>query len=523
MPCINCYISWAQAWGPTILLPVFIWILTRLGLVKRAAATTGALVPPVYGPAYLPPFIRGILAAVRLGKDEDGFLISLRRDYGPVVYLPWPLGQYFVTSSSAIQRVYDTPSKTLSFVPIRKRLQGSVFGSPRAVWTSEAMEKDIFPTHARALQKSKLEDPLRVFVESIRDATASLAASVDAAGGALEMDLAEWTMATLFEGATGAMFGPSFLGATSKEDFRRTFLKFDLAFPLLASEMVSPNTARFIPPLAKGLAARDELVQIFAAWVEKGMPGVEDGVIKDMADTSARAGWSTYEIAQIIVGDCWAIQANAPFAAVWTLLFTLQSPLLSDVRTEIEALKDDVTSKLDMATLSTSLPLVSSCLHETLRLATSSFSIRIVEEDYFLPVGAPLSPDSDLDAKATEPTASTTGYVIPAGSQVICTTRCEGRHLATAELKAFVVETLAAFEFEFLHPVLADGTAPEGRTPGTTLKISGGRNAIKPSMAEGRERGIIETAVGSPGWRSSLGKPRSRLAQRHAWTGNDVS
>lgn len=99
--------------------------------------------------------------------------------------------------------------------------------------------------------------------------------------------------------------------------------------------------------------------------------------------------------------------------------------MLADVRKELDGLKDDVTTKLDMATLSTSLPLVSSCLHETLRLATSSFSIRIVEEDYFLPIGEPeadVEDDSDEKA-AVAASASASGYVIPAGARIICATR----------------------------------------------------------------------------------------------------
>lgn len=52
----------------------------------------------------------------RLGADEDAFLLGCNQLYGPVVYLPWPLGQYLVTDGPTIQRVYETSSKTLSFV-----------------------------------------------------------------------------------------------------------------------------------------------------------------------------------------------------------------------------------------------------------------------------------------------------------------------------------------------------------------------------------------------------------------------
>lgn len=52
----------------------------------------------------------------RLGEDEDAFLLGVNRDYGPLVYLPWPLEQYLVTDGTSIQSIYDTSSKILAFV-----------------------------------------------------------------------------------------------------------------------------------------------------------------------------------------------------------------------------------------------------------------------------------------------------------------------------------------------------------------------------------------------------------------------
>ena len=53
---------------------------------------------------------------VRMGMDEDGFLLGLAEVYGPVAYLPWPLKQYVVLESDAIERMYQTPVSTLGFV-----------------------------------------------------------------------------------------------------------------------------------------------------------------------------------------------------------------------------------------------------------------------------------------------------------------------------------------------------------------------------------------------------------------------
>lgn len=118
--CSSCYVTWAQQFG-IYLLPIVLWITTRLGSSKSSSA------PPTYGPWYLPAFVRGGLAAYRLGDDEDGFLVRTAKEYGPVVYLPWPLCQYFVLDGDVVQRVYETPSSSLSFVsPPFQRTQDSV-------------------------------------------------------------------------------------------------------------------------------------------------------------------------------------------------------------------------------------------------------------------------------------------------------------------------------------------------------------------------------------------------------------
>ena len=57
------------------------------------------------------------------------------------------------------------------------------------------------------------------------------------------------------------------------------------------------------------------------------------------------------------------------------------------------------------------------------------------------------------------------------------------------------MEALTAFDFEFLHPILVDGTAQEGPTPGTTLKILGAKGAMKPSLAEGRGAASVPELV----------------------------
>lgn len=103
------------------LLVAFAIALVARILAPRSSPPT----PPTYGRRWLPPFVRGALAAYRLGKDEDQFLLGLRRDYRTAVWLPWPLSQTIVLESEAIRRVYQAPEKTLSFVrhPCRTRFR----------------------------------------------------------------------------------------------------------------------------------------------------------------------------------------------------------------------------------------------------------------------------------------------------------------------------------------------------------------------------------------------------------------
>jgi hypothetical protein len=117
------------------LTPTTFLLLATAVLLTAYFARPSSSNIPTYGPAFLPPFVRGILAVVRLGEDEDGFLLSLK-SYGPAVYIPWPMQQvrfpslslnsmprlilggtqYFVTDGEAIRAAYAAPTSVLSFV-----------------------------------------------------------------------------------------------------------------------------------------------------------------------------------------------------------------------------------------------------------------------------------------------------------------------------------------------------------------------------------------------------------------------
>lgn len=287
------------------LLAVLVGLIARRVLAPRPAVPTAA---PVYGPAYLPPFVRGVLAAYRLGANEDEFLLSLRRDYGTAVYFPWPLCQTVILESNAIKRVYEAPSRILSFVrrfstpkcraglkpvpllqfPIRREMQGSAFGAP--YWQDQTLLDDqFFPTHSRGMQKGQLTVPLQRFIAVVRDRLDDLAVQVDAApSGELSLKLAPWIVETYFEASLAGLFGPHVRDAKgiSPAELFDAFCKFDRAFPIMASGLVPPFLLEKIPDVKEGRVAQDLIASTFEAWIRDGFDGLEKGVVRDMAEVA---------------------------------------------------------------------------------------------------------------------------------------------------------------------------------------------------------------------------------------------
>ncbi|SCV72527.1 BQ2448_4064 [Microbotryum intermedium] len=566
MPCIHCYISWAESiavYLPSLLAPLFVWLFyggTRAGAHDA--------VPPTYGPLYLPAFVRGILAAYRLGKDEDEFLSSLKRTYGPIVYLPWPFKQYFVNDPATAAKVWETSTSILAFAPIRMSMQCSVFGGSTPIFRDTTLWHGIlFPAHGRGLSKIRLEEPIATFVSYLRDELDHLGQRIDAMGSAadtsserLEMDLVAWIRETMFDCGLAAVYGPQLLdfessskyGISSLEEFRRCFDDFDYAFPLVAGEVLPLPALKMFPFIRKGLKARDRLRQFIAAWVRDGTPGLQEGgLVKDMVDYSRANGLTDLDIGTTLNGTLWyavltfssvlllnspradstakfstglprALQANGPFAAVWIVLYIIQSPLYPKILQEIESfsLSGRSPTQADLAP-STALPILSSAIYETLRLGSSTSSLRDVEKTFLL--------CADRDDELTKEKEgifhpNRGGQWIPQGSRVAAVMRavhldedvwkdaklwdgerfidregeepgtrskrtrevrafgggvsiCEGRHLAYSELKAMVAETLSRFEIS----VSSDQSSSM-----RTLRFIDGSTGVAPQLARGR-------------------------------------
>ncbi|SCZ92486.1 BZ3500_MvSof-1268-A1-R1_Chr5-2g07904 [Microbotryum saponariae] len=542
MPCIHCYISWVQSiavYLPSLLAPLFLWLYY--------GGCHGA--PPTYGPRYMPWFARGLLAAYRtlisftsllcrLSKHEDEFLVSLKRTYGPIVYLPWPLKQYFVLDPATVSKVYETSTSTLDFGPIRMTMLRSAFGGSTPIFRDVALWHGVlFPAHGRGLSRNRLEEPIDTFVSHLRDKLEQLAQRLDAeteSSEGTEMGLVTWIRNTMFDAGLAAFFGTQLLdfdtspkyGISSLEEFRKLFDEFDLAFPPVAGEVMPLPVLKMVSFIRKGVKARERLREFLGAWVRDGAPGLQEkGLVRGIVDSSKENGLTDFETGTTLNGTLWALQANGPFAAVWTILYVIQSPLYPKILQEIgqflSSLGGAAPTQADLAP-STALPILSSAIHETLRLASSTSSLRDVQKEFLLRIER--EDDYEL-TKEDKASPASSDYWIPQGSRIAAVTRiahldgqvwedaklwdgerfidregevagtrskrtrevrafgggvsiCEGRNLAYSELKAMVTETLSRFEITVLPK--------KNSTPMKTLRFIDGSTGIAPLPAPGR-------------------------------------
>ncbi|GAA6024464.1 hypothetical protein JCM11491_001160 [Sporobolomyces phaffii] len=239
------------------------------------------------------------------------------------------------------------------------------------------------------------------------------------------------------------------------------------------------------------------------------LPSFLAGIValSDMAQVAIDNGLGTWEGAKMLVADAWALQANAPYVASQVLLYLVQAP-----STCIEGVQREV----DRSPSTTS----QSCITETLRLGTSVFSIRDVEQPLVLSSrerGQVVVPpnsriicatrashldesqwgssalewdgrrfydeelsETDRDStgeRDSEPKSSLSRRVWGFGGGI---SRCEGNMLATLELKAIVSIILSKLELKLVGPTSADPEHYE------SVKFKGAKDGFRPKRRPGR-------------------------------------
>ena len=142
----------------------------------------------------------------------------------------------------------------------------------------------------------------------------------------------------------------------------------------------------------KGVKGRAKVVKAFKDYFEAG--GHEEASIltRDRHDTSAKNGISVDDIARYEVGGAIAILVNTAPAVFWMLLYVYSQPgILADIRKEVGLIMTTNTVKPDMpcwelniTSVKTDCPLLTSTFQEVLRHRSMGTSIRQVMEDTVL-------------------------------------------------------------------------------------------------------------------------------------------
>ncbi|KAH8795948.1 cytochrome P450 [Flagelloscypha sp. PMI_526] len=426
---------------------------------------------PTYGVWYIPPFLRGLQAMMALGSNEDEFLLGLYRKYGSIVYIPWPMQQYILTTSRAINAFYA--STDLHY-------PDALFGDR------------FFPMHSRAMAKSRLRGPLHRFNDVFSEKVRQLEEQVHSSQASyVDIPIVEWVMNAMFDSGLSAIYGPEFVRMARERKpstIEQAHYSFDAAFPILVAEMVPPALHKFIKPLKDGLRARAELTAALEEFLDMGAPGLDDGFPKESVPWMEKEGLSPKEVAPMLLGDLWASQTNAPPACVALLLRVFQTPGCADkIAKEVSAAQLFSTGFNDTK-LNDGLTFLNSCVNETLRTETSSFSIRVAKETCSLDVSiddtvqriVPTPKNARVCAVTRvphltdplwgdDPSAWDPARFIPTGdeetSKVLLAkllkevrgfgggvSKCEGRHLALGELKIAVAHFATRFDIEIVIP-----------------------------------------------------------------------
>ena len=141
----------------------------------------------------------------------------------------------------------------------------------------------------------------------------------------------------------------------------------------------------------KSLAGREKVVQAFEKYLLAGGHKEASILMQKRYEVSAKNGIAVKDIARFEIGGAIAILVNTAPAAFWMLLFVYAHPgLLEDIRKEVGIIMTETSDSagkirhIDITTLKSTCPLLTSTFQEVLRYRSMGTSVRQVMEDTIL-------------------------------------------------------------------------------------------------------------------------------------------
>ncbi|KAH8101770.1 cytochrome P450 [Cristinia sonorae] len=423
-------------------------------------------------PPWVPYWFPWVGSAVSLGRDPDAFFKNAEAKFGPVFRVKAAgKNMTYVTSPALISAIYrDT--RTFEFITIRKTISEEVFSTPKHVAMSSELSEIYFPAHHRILAPTNIGPILHRYAGHISQ---QLSTKISETEGA-STPLIDLVIMPAYVAAAKAFFGERFPATRSYPPF----FKFNDAFHLLVA-----NLPRFITAGPRE-AWSQGVIQLFESYIrDVREAGEYTELINATLSIGDSLGWTDHALATMLGSDLWAMEANAIWAVYWFIVLLLQHPEdLRRVNAEIDSARDKWTSAHSNSPFNASslpqfiadsadqFPLITSGILETLRLRTSSFSIRRVttptefggykfdvddqlicntriihmdEEIHERPYDFVLDRYVDGGKKYTKNGSPVPNHTLPFGGGVSI---CEGRHFAQAEIKTFIVTLLSLATIE---------------------------------------------------------------------------
>ncbi|KAK0489942.1 cytochrome P450 [Armillaria luteobubalina] len=444
-------------WQERPILLSGIIILVLFVLRQRSQLYRSSQAPTV---PYVIPWLG---SAISMGKNPDAFFADSTARFGPMFsVLAAGKKMTYITSSNLISAVYRD-SKTFEFTPIRKEMSKTVFEMTHEAVYSAFMQQEYFPMHHRLLSQTAIPTLLSRYAELAEKSIIESLATRTAKGRAL---LSEFILSASYDAAAHAFFGTKF---PVKETYP-AFRVFDNKFHLIAGEM-----PYFLIKDAR--KAWEDVVDVIDKYIAQG-PYEDAYELIDWLPTHAEeAGWNRKDVAASLGTELWALEANAIMVAFWVIALSLQQhPAglgLAPLVAEIDKVRPANPENNDWI-ISASMPLLVSTIKETLRMTTSTFSIRRVTKDTVF-AGYELKEDTrvicvtravhldeeihedahrfipdrylkiDAGKRLFKDGKEIKDHSMPFGGGVSI---CEGRHFALTELKIFLTLLLTHTKIE---------------------------------------------------------------------------
>ncbi|THH27197.1 hypothetical protein EUX98_g6991 [Antrodiella citrinella] len=407
-----------------------------------------------------------------MGADPDEFFKEASEKLGPIFRVK-AMGRSmtYVTSPALIAAIYRD-SKTFEFQSIRSKISHDIFSIPKDVIQSSDVIENYYPAHHRVLAPKSISPILDRYAAHTYSQLSARVSALDGASAPLK----SLVIMPAYVAASKAFFGEKLPAAGTYKDFE----KFNDAFHIMAAEL-----PKFVTSGAR--KAWEGVTKTFETYIHDVR---KSGDMSELVDSTLgvgdRAGWTDAVLAKMLASDMWALQANAIWAVYWFLILVLERPDdLTRITYEIDAARaawtqahpntplNETTFPQFITESAEKFPLLSSGIMETLRLRTSSFSIRRVtaptefagysfktddvlicntrvvhmdEEIHERPTEFVLDRYVDAGKKRVKDGAPVPNHSLPFGGGV---SMCEGRHFAQAEIKTFLVALLTLTRLEF--------------------------------------------------------------------------